>query len=99
MEYEFKTRIRGRKHTVPKKELDIQEMQKWYSASNVHTFKPGRKIKTRLKVNPDIPRDTHSKGGIAIQTGKTLERWIENRTIERSTTEDWSMFSDSEGEN
>ncbi|KAJ7700589.1 hypothetical protein B0H14DRAFT_3904294 [Mycena olivaceomarginata] len=42
MEFEFNTRIRGRKHTVPKKEEDIRELQKWYRASMVHVFKPGR---------------------------------------------------------
>ncbi|KAJ7114321.1 hypothetical protein C8R44DRAFT_710147 [Mycena epipterygia] len=89
MEHEFKTRVRGRKHTVPKKEDDLKQLQKWYRASNVHAFKAGRKIPTILKSNPDIPKDTLSKGGMALQTGKTLERWIENRTIDRATTENW----------
>ncbi|KAJ7774231.1 hypothetical protein DFH07DRAFT_732844, partial [Mycena maculata] len=98
MEYKFKTRVRGRKHTVPKKELDIQELQKWYKASKVHAFVPDRKIKSKLKSSPDRPKDTVSKGGAAIQTGKTLERWIENRTVERSTTENWDLVSDSDDE-
>ncbi|KAJ7149090.1 hypothetical protein C8R46DRAFT_1198892 [Mycena filopes] len=33
MEFEFKTKVRGRKHTIPRKELDLQELQKWYRAS------------------------------------------------------------------
>ncbi|KAJ7812306.1 hypothetical protein B0H14DRAFT_3090506 [Mycena olivaceomarginata] len=33
MESEFKTRVRGWKHTVPKKKEDVQGLQKWYRAS------------------------------------------------------------------
>ncbi|KAJ7203577.1 hypothetical protein GGX14DRAFT_310871, partial [Mycena pura] len=84
-EYEFKTRVHGRKHTVPKKELDLQELQKWYRASNVHTFKAGRTIKSKSKSEstPDRPKDTLSKGGAALRTGETLARWIETRTVGR----------------
>ncbi|KAJ7859442.1 hypothetical protein B0H13DRAFT_2237511 [Mycena leptocephala] len=49
METEFKTRVRGSKHTIPKKELDVQELQKWYRASNVHVLKPGRAVKKDAK--------------------------------------------------
>ncbi|KAJ7800017.1 hypothetical protein B0H13DRAFT_2390668 [Mycena leptocephala] len=89
MEFEFKTRIRGRKHTVPKKEEDIRELQKWYRASMVHAFKPGRKFHSKLKTNPDQPKDTLTRGGVSIQTGKTLQNWVEIRTVERATTEEW----------
>ncbi|KAJ7926636.1 hypothetical protein B0H13DRAFT_1572252, partial [Mycena leptocephala] len=89
MKHEFKTRVRGRKHKVPKKELDVQALQTWYRASDVHAFKPGRVIKGRDKSTPDRPKDTMSRGGIVLQTGKTVTRWIENRTIERSTAQDW----------
>jgi hypothetical protein len=99
MEFEFKTRVRGQKHTVPKKELDLQELQKWYRASNVHAFKPGRHIKSKDKSSPDTPKDTLSKGGAALQTGKTLDRWIETRTVDRSTMENWDLFDDSDDEN
>ncbi|KAJ7666792.1 hypothetical protein DFH06DRAFT_1294986 [Mycena polygramma] len=100
MEYEFKTKVRGHKHTIPKKERDIQDLQKWYRASAVHSFKPGGVIKGRRdKSVPDRPKDTMSKGGSALQTGKTLERWIENRTVERSTMQDWDLFDDSDEEN
>ncbi|KAK6980827.1 hypothetical protein R3P38DRAFT_3334136 [Favolaschia claudopus] len=76
MESEFKTRIRGSKHTVPKKEQDILELQQWYRASDVHKLKPGRKIPTALKNNPDKPKDTS-------------QRWAEARSVDRATTEDW----------
>ncbi|KAJ6565956.1 hypothetical protein DFH09DRAFT_919327 [Mycena vulgaris] len=99
MEYEFKTRIRGRKHTVPKKELDIQELQKWYRASNVHVYEPGRNIPSKLKNNPDVPKDTLSKGTTLIQTDETLKNWIETRTVDRAMGQDWDLLSDSEAEN
>jgi hypothetical protein len=89
MEFGFKTRIRGQKHTVPKKEEDIRELQKWYRASMVHAFKPGRKFHSKLKTNPDQPKDTLTRGSVSIQTGKTLQNWVEIRTVERATTEDW----------
>ncbi|KAJ7718343.1 hypothetical protein B0H16DRAFT_1740112 [Mycena metata] len=94
MEYEFKTKVRGHKHTVPKKELDLQELQKWYRASDVHTFEPGRKIKYQR----DQPTDTVSQGGIALQTGETRANWIETRTVERATTQNWDPVVDSDSD-
>ncbi|KAK6993269.1 hypothetical protein R3P38DRAFT_2800995 [Favolaschia claudopus] len=91
MESEFKTRIRGRRYTVPKKEQDIRELQQWYRASDVHKFKPGRKISNTGK-SKDKPVDVPGKGGIAIQTGKTLQRWVEIRSVERAINEDWDDF-------
>ncbi|KAJ7512820.1 hypothetical protein B0H11DRAFT_1787546 [Mycena galericulata] len=92
METEFKTRVRGSKHTVPKKELDIEELRKWYRASEVHTLKPGRALKSSAKKkNPDVPKDFVAKGSSGIQTGDTLVNWVETRTIERSTAQDWDV--------
>lgn len=92
METEFKTRVRGSKHTVPKKELDIQELRKWYRASEVHALKPGRILqRSAKKKSPDVPNDFVAKGSTAIQTGETLANWVETRTIERSQTQDWDI--------
>ncbi|KAJ7886060.1 hypothetical protein B0H13DRAFT_2235222 [Mycena leptocephala] len=86
METEFKTRVRGSKHTIPKKELDVQELQKWYRASNVHVLKPGR-------------ADVLGKGSAGLQTGTTLEHWVDTRTIDRSSRQDWEILgSDSDDE-
>ncbi|KAK7035586.1 hypothetical protein R3P38DRAFT_2771214 [Favolaschia claudopus] len=98
MESEFKTRIRGRKHTVPKKEQDVRELQQWYRASDVHRFKPGRKISNTGK-SKDKPVDVPGKGGIAMQTGKTLQRWVEIRSVERAINEDWDdLMSESDSD-
>ncbi|KAJ6494521.1 hypothetical protein C8R45DRAFT_1135396 [Mycena sanguinolenta] len=99
METEFKTRVRGSKHTVPKKELDIQELQKWYRASEVHALKPNRIVKENAKKqSPDVPKDFLGKGSNGIQMGKTMNNWVDSRTIGRSYTQDWNMVSDSDSE-
>ncbi|KAK7043415.1 hypothetical protein R3P38DRAFT_3440329 [Favolaschia claudopus] len=89
METEFKTRVRGWRHTIPKREADIQELQKWYRASNTHKF-----ILNRKMPDGDRPTDFVTKGMNALQTGKTLESWIEGRSIERATHQDWDSHSD-----
>jgi hypothetical protein len=53
MESEFNTASRGKKHTVPKKELDIQALQKWYRDSHVHKFTP----KCRVGIKKDLPKN------------------------------------------
>ncbi|KAJ7782371.1 hypothetical protein DFH07DRAFT_864871 [Mycena maculata] len=100
METEFKTRVRGSKHTVPKKELDIQELQKWYSSLEVHKLTPGRVLKkSTKKQSSDVPKDVLAKGSAGIQTGESMANWIETRTIERATTQDWDVgVSDSSDE-
>ncbi|KAJ7830454.1 hypothetical protein B0H14DRAFT_2515846 [Mycena olivaceomarginata] len=95
MESEFKTRVRGWKHTVPKKEEDVQGLQKWYRASDTHKFKPGRKITT--KSDSDRPTDVVTRGFVGLQTGETLANWIDLRKIDRATHQHWdSDRSDSD---
>jgi hypothetical protein len=93
MESEFKTRVRGVFHTTPKWELDVIEMQKWYRASDATAYEASRKIASKSKL--DHPKDIDSRGAILIQTGTVLERWVENRTIERATTQDWDLSGSS----
>ncbi|KAJ6459043.1 hypothetical protein C8R45DRAFT_1183127 [Mycena sanguinolenta] len=99
IETQFKTRVRGSKHTIPKKELDIQELQKWYRASDVHVLEPGRVVKRGAKkTSPDVPKDVIAKGATTIQLGKALPNWIETRSIHRATTENWEAIDSDEGE-
>ncbi|KAJ7745180.1 hypothetical protein DFH07DRAFT_749051 [Mycena maculata] len=88
METEFKTRVRGWKHTVPKKEDDIQTLQQWYRASSTHQFKPGRKFTS--KSDKDRPTDIVTDGFIGLQMNGTLANWVAGRTIERRTQQDWA---------
>lgn len=99
METEMKTRVRGSSHTVPKKELDTKEMQKWYRASQAQATVNGHVLqRTAKKKSPDIPRDVLAKGSMGIQTGKSLENWIETRLILRSTTQDWDTLDSSDSD-
>jgi hypothetical protein len=41
IEEEFGTHTRGKKHTVPKKELDIQKLQESYRSSGYHKYRRG----------------------------------------------------------
>ncbi|KAJ7621616.1 hypothetical protein DFH06DRAFT_1233093 [Mycena polygramma] len=90
MESEFNTASRGKKHTVPKKELDIQSLQKWYRDSRVHKFTPRR----RIGIQKDQPKDYIALGQTALLTKNRMDRWKESRYFPRSTTEDWADFSD-----
>ncbi|KAJ6495903.1 hypothetical protein DFH09DRAFT_805710, partial [Mycena vulgaris] len=85
MEMEFKTRVRGWKHTVPKKEVEIQEYQHWWRTAKIPRLTAGRTSKS----NSDRPKDVPTKGFVGLQTSETLENWIEGRTIERATHQKW----------
>ncbi|KAK7036826.1 hypothetical protein R3P38DRAFT_3480578 [Favolaschia claudopus] len=93
METEFKTRVRGWRHTIPKREIDIQGLQKWYRASRTHKFVANRKMPA--KSDGDRPTEFVTKGFTALQTGKTLENWIEGRTVEQATHQDWDSQTES----
>ncbi|KAJ6448999.1 hypothetical protein C8R45DRAFT_849982 [Mycena sanguinolenta] len=95
METEFQTRVRGWKHTVPKKEADVQGLQKWYRASNTHQFKAGRKLQANSDL--DRPTDVVTAGFVGLQMSETLSNWVQQRTIERATHQNWdSDNSDSD---
>lgn len=93
-EEEFKTKSRGKKHTVPKKELDVQTLQSSYHASEVHKYIPGRKRFSKQ----DHAKDFVLSGGVKLMKGKTLTRWVEGRTFRRRTTQDWETLSSGESE-
>ncbi|KAJ6582640.1 hypothetical protein DFH09DRAFT_1439496 [Mycena vulgaris] len=70
-------------------------IHKWYRASNTHRFTAGRKIPT--KSESDRPADVVTKGFVNLQTGETIKNWVEGRTIERATHQDWdSVAADSD---
>ncbi len=50
-----------------------------------HTFTPGRK----LKAGKDKARDFIADGALKLWEGTTLSNWMNNRTFEHSTEEDW----------
>lgn len=89
IEAEFKTLTRGKKHTVPKKDLDVQTLQNSYHESRVHTRVSGRKSETER----DHATDVTARGVSVFLTGKIMKRWTDNRTFERSMEQEWSLPS------
>lgn len=99
-EKEFATLARGKRHTVPQRELDIRTLQNSYKASRIHRFIHGRRKPSDL----DYATDFFSEGAHSLHSGKFLKNWVDGRTYERSTSQDEfgdevsSNESDSTGE-
>lgn len=89
IEAEFQTLTRGKKHTVPKKDLDVQTLQNSYHESCIHVHVPDRKSETER----DKAKDITARGVSLFLTGKIMNRWIDNRTFERSMEQEWDLPS------
>ncbi|PPR03568.1 hypothetical protein CVT24_007608 [Panaeolus cyanescens] len=87
VEEQFKTVVRGKRHTVPSAEKDIQQLQEIHKSesSKYHDYHPGRKIKDAANKADDF---THL-GFLKLQRGDVLSNWIGSRTFERSVRETW----------
>ena len=92
MEQEFGTLTRGKKHTTPKKELDVEKLQQAYRASGYHRYERGREIDSQK----DRSSDYATKGCLKLLKGKILQKWRDQRTYERATTEIWGDITDDE---
>jgi hypothetical protein len=53
MEEQFGTLTHGKKHTMPKKDLDIEKLQKAYKSSGYHRYEQGRTIGSKKNAAPD----------------------------------------------
>ncbi|TFK58743.1 hypothetical protein BDN72DRAFT_781667 [Pluteus cervinus] len=95
---EFKTLARGKKHTIPRREFDIQTLQNSYQASNIYTYTPKRKPASK----DDRVKDLLKIGAEKLLKTKVLERWVDHRSFLRSEDQLWSesesISSESEGE-
>jgi hypothetical protein len=89
IELEFKTLTRGKKHTIPKKDLDVQTLHNSYHESRVHIRVPGRRSETER----DKAKDVTAHGISVFLAGKVMKRWIDNRTFERSMEQEWDLPS------
>lgn len=76
---------RGKRHTVPKKELDVQRLVNSYKIAKIHEYQPGRMIKSQK----DCAVDFTTKGCEALVKGKVMRRWVEGRSFKRGTNQDW----------
>jgi hypothetical protein len=96
IEEEFGTLTRGKKHTTPKKKLDVQKLQESYRLSDYHKYHRGREINSKK----DRAADYTTNGCLKLQRGKLLRKWVELRTFERATRENWDdMLDDKDSEN
>lgn len=91
-EEEFKTKSRGKKHTIPRKELDVQTLQASYHASEVHKYIRGRTAVSKR----DHAKDFADNGAEEIMTGKVLPRWVHGRSFTRATGQEWGLHSSDE---
>ncbi|KAK6978306.1 hypothetical protein R3P38DRAFT_3334310 [Favolaschia claudopus] len=84
MEKQFGTNARGARHGVPDKEKDVAMLTKHYMASKLHTFIPGRELKTARSA------DFVTEGAENLEKLNTIDEWFKRRTHARATGEDWS---------
>lgn len=73
IEEEFGTVTQGKKHTVTKKELDIQKLQQSYWSSGYHRYCRGRQINSKK----DRAENYATKGCLKLQRGKLMPRWAD----------------------
>lgn len=92
IEREFMTLTRGKKHTTPKKELDIRALQESYWKACVHDYEPGRRIRSKR----DHAKDVTTEGALTMVLGATIARWVDGRSFARSTSQEWNLYSDSD---
>ncbi len=86
MEEEFGTYKRGKSHTVPTREKDVQVLQKAYHLSQYHVYTRGRTIEKK----DDKAKDYIEEGMGKLHSGKVLYKWRNQRSFKRSVAEDWS---------
>ena len=92
VEVEVNHFLRGKAHTSPDAEEDIQNLQAAYSKDAIHVYKSGRKLAARDKV-----KDILGLGSEGTRLQKAIERWASGRNSKVTTTEDWATYdSDSE---
>ncbi|KAK6971606.1 hypothetical protein R3P38DRAFT_3336690 [Favolaschia claudopus] len=84
MEKQFGTNARGARHGVPDKEKDVAMLTEHYMASKLHTFIPGRELKTARSA------DFVTEGAENLEKLNTIDEWFKRRTHARATGEDWS---------
>lgn len=85
MEQQIRSLQRGKSHTNPSKEKDIERLEDSYQTSEVHSEQKGRKMRHAS----DIITDIVSQGANKLFTGKVIERWWEQRDLLWATTEEW----------
>lgn len=78
---------RGKKHSKPSKDGDIEVLRETYNTLNLYTIQSGRKFHS----GDDRASDFITLGAsdLLSASGGALERWWFNRSFDRATTELW----------
>jgi hypothetical protein len=79
--------LRGKSHTSPDVEEDIQNLQAAYHKDSIHSFKAGRKLSAKDKV-----KDYMTVEAEGTKLKKVIHRWVSNRFSEVDTTEDFETY-------
>ncbi len=89
VEAELNHFLRGKAHTTPDKENDVERLQSAYQRSKVHDYVRGRQVKgTTVK-------DYLALGSEPGKLKNTIKNWAEKRLSERGSLEDWDSSSES----
>jgi hypothetical protein len=79
--------LRGKSHSSPEKEEDINRLCMSYHASKIHSNHPRRRLDLKDRVG-----DTVSIGTESGKLLKTMSKWVANRVSEWSCEEDWKDY-------
>lgn len=83
MELEFGTLVRGKKQTIPKRDIDVPKLRKSFHI--YHQEERGRVVSSK----EDRTDDYSNNGWTEYMKGKKRRRWVDGRTFVRSTREVW----------
>ncbi|KAH9852593.1 hypothetical protein C2E23DRAFT_868457 [Lenzites betulinus] len=87
---------RGARHGAPAKAEDIERIIEMFRTIHGHTTEEGRIVKGAVA---DHAADYITLGAVKLQMEGMAERWWNDRTFERATTEVWAVAESSEESN
>jgi hypothetical protein len=84
-EEQLGVQTRGKKHTVPSREKDIEKLQWSYATAKLHEAHPGQRTWADEK---DQAWDFIADGALKLSTTHLLSTWNDGRAFERSLAEE-----------
>lgn len=86
LEKEFNTLTRGRKHTTPDAERDINRLMDSYTESQIYQYRAGRMVKS----GADWFQDIVAKGAGNIAREDVIHRWSDKRSFVRARGKEYN---------
>ncbi|KAI0074983.1 hypothetical protein K474DRAFT_1600590 [Panus rudis PR-1116 ss-1] len=80
---------RGKTHTSPAHEPDVQRLQATYETGRIHKMTPGRRLDGTA-----IAKDFVGIGSATKKLVKAVEKWVKNRTSTYADVENWDTSAD-----